>query len=335
MMMAAVGAAVLAGFPAAAGDDPLGPLGFLVGSCWKGEFPGSNGTTDTHCFEAVYGGRLVRDRHVVEGAGPAYRGESLYRWDAAAGSIRYAYDASDGGHSEGTLRAVEGGLAFDDRYLGSDGKPLVLRGTWMREGADGYTATTEVQEAGGWRAMWKVPFRRVVDGPAEGAVSAEFPDVRDLSYREADGSGVIRVTTTVRAPAERVWAAMTSAEGWRRWAVKQAWVDFRIGGMIETSYDEAAAQGRPGNIKNRIEAFIPGRMLTIRNVQAPPGFANAEEFGQTVTVIELTPNPDGSTLVSVTGVGFRPGAAFDDLFGKFRMGNSWTLQSLKRALEAG
>ena len=101
MMWAAMAAVAMAAAPSAAADDPMAPMGFLVGSCWKGAFPGGGGVSDTHCFEAVHGGRFIRDRHVVEGAPRPYSGETLYRWDGAARTIRYAYDASDGGHGAG------------------------------------------------------------------------------------------------------------------------------------------------------------------------------------------------------------------------------------------
>ena len=331
VIWAAVAAVAIVGAPSVAADDPLAPMSFLVGSCWKGAFPGGGNVTDTHCFEPVYGGTFIRDRHIVEGAPRPYAGETLYRWDAATRTIRYAYYASDGGHSDGTARAVDGTLVFDDRYSGADGAALVMRATWTRAGDDAYEALTEAQEGGVWKAKFKVRFQRV---PAPGKVSAQFPDVRDTSWREADGSGVIRVSTTVRASAATLWTALSTAEGWKRWAVKQAWVDFRLGGMIETNYDAAAVQGARVNIKNRIEAFSPGQSLSIRNVQAAPDFQHAEEFSEVVTTILLVPRGDNETEVVLTAVGFRPGPAFDALYTRFIMGDSWTLQNLKRVMEA-
>lgn len=164
-ILGGLAAVVLAGVPAAAADDPLAPLGFLVGSCWKGVFPGGKGVTNTHCFEAAYGGRYVRDRHVVEGAPGPYSGETLFRWDAEAKSIRYAYDASDGGHSDGVARAVDGGLAFEDRYVGPDGKVLVMRATWLRDGEDAYVDHTEALIDGAWKTQVRMRLVRV-EAPA-------------------------------------------------------------------------------------------------------------------------------------------------------------------------
>ena len=329
-MLAAAAAVGLAAAPATAADDPLGPMAFLVGSCWKGAFTADGKVTDTHCFEAVYGGRFIRDRHIVEGAPGPYSGETLYRWDAGARVIRYAYDASDGGHSDGTARAVEGGLRFEDRYTGPDGQPLVMRASWMRDGQDAYLATTEAEEDGVWRPKFKLRFDRVPQTRA----GAQFPDVVDSSFREADGSRVIRLSVRVNRPAGDIWTALSTAEGWKRWAVKAAWVDFRVGGIIETNYDPAATQGSPANIRNQIVAYVPGRLLAIRNIQAPPGFQHAEEFSRTSTVIELHPAGPEETDVVLTHVGYRPEPAFDALYAMFHAGDAWTLQNLKTVLEA-
>lgn len=56
----------------------LEPWSMLVGHCWVGEAPQNVGP-DKHCFEYVYGGQHVRDRHVVSSKGrEVYAGETLY-----------------------------------------------------------------------------------------------------------------------------------------------------------------------------------------------------------------------------------------------------------------
>jgi hypothetical protein len=82
----------------------LQPLAFLVGHCWRGQLP--DGNEDVHCFESVYGGQHVRDRHEVTGGAEIYRGETLYSWDGAAGAVAYTYWNSLGGVSRGTMRAL-------------------------------------------------------------------------------------------------------------------------------------------------------------------------------------------------------------------------------------
>jgi len=61
-----------------AGQPALQPWSYLVGHCWVGDAPGGAGQ-DKHCFESVYGGQHVRDRHVVTvGGRDVYAGESIY-----------------------------------------------------------------------------------------------------------------------------------------------------------------------------------------------------------------------------------------------------------------
>ena len=132
----------------------------------------------------------------------------------------------------------------------------------------------------------------------------------------------------IPAPPAAVWRALTTAEGWHRMGVPFAVVDFRVGGIIETNYLATAHVGQPDNIKNQVVAFIPGRMMALRNVQAPPTFPYPKEFAATATVVELKPDGAG-TRVTVTGVGYGEGPAFDWLLDKFKAGDAWTLDQLR------
>jgi hypothetical protein len=167
------------------------------------------------------------------------------------------------------------------------------------------------------------------------ALAADFPEVRDESFTEANGSRVLKLGIDIDASAATLWQLLSSADGWRSWAVPVAWVDFGIGGVIETSYDATSVRGRPGNIKNAIVAYVPQELLVIRNVQAPPNFENAEDFGKTITVIRIRPVSANRCSVELDGVGFLPSPAFDSLLKKFKYGDSWTLEHLKRAAEHG
>ncbi|HYC67462.1 SRPBCC domain-containing protein [Brevundimonas sp.] len=151
----------------------------------------------------------------------------------------------------------------------------------------------------------------------------------DSSSVEANGHRIIQLSVEIPAPPSEVWTALTTAEGWRRLGVGFAEVDFRTGGVIETAYAPDATAGAPGNIQNQIVAYVPGRMLAIRNVKAPPGFPHAAEFGQTATVMELDPVGEDRTRVTLTATGFGPGPAFDTLYGFFHQGNGQTLELLR------
>ncbi|HEX8622125.1 MAG TPA: SRPBCC domain-containing protein [Allosphingosinicella sp.] len=124
--------------PLAAG---LEPLRFLVGGCWRGTF--RDGAVDTHCFESVFGGSHVRDRHEVTGPKGIYRGETLYSWNGAAGQVEYTYWNSSGGVSRGTMAPTADGLDFGhETYTGPDGRKLTISTIWRKAGADAYEAVS-------------------------------------------------------------------------------------------------------------------------------------------------------------------------------------------------
>jgi len=158
-----------------------------------------------------------------------------------------------------------------------------------------------------------------------------YPTVDDAS--ETNGDRVIRLSVEVAAPPGAVWRAFTTAEGWKSFAVAFAEVDMKVGGIIETSYNAKARAGDPDNIKNEIVAYIPGRMLAIRCVQAPRDFKHPQEFFSTATVFELAPTEKHTTKVTLTAVGYRPGDAYDALFKMFRWGDAYTLDKLRARFE--
>ena len=91
---------ILAASPAALSEPPLQPWAALVGHCWAGPAPGNAGT-DKHCFESVYGGQHVRDRHSVTVNGKeVYAGESVY--SAKGSQVIFTYWNSLGGLGTGT-----------------------------------------------------------------------------------------------------------------------------------------------------------------------------------------------------------------------------------------
>ena len=157
----------------------------------------------------------------------------------------------------------------------------------------------------------------------------DYPRVDDTSSVESNGNRVIQLAVEVPASVEEVWRAFTTSDGWKSFAVAFANVDLRVGGIIETSYNPEAKAGNLDNIKNQIVAYVPGRMLAFRCVQAPRTFQHKEEFFATATVIELAPTPNGRTRVQATSMGYGPGEAYDALFTKFRWGNAYTLEKLR------
>ena len=162
------------------------------------------------------------------------------------------------------------------------------------------------------------------------------PAVVDGSRNEADGTRTMSLSIEVPAAAADVWTALTTSDGWRSWAAPVAQVDFRLGGIIETSYSPGAVAGAPGNIRNEILAFVPQRMFAIRNVQAPPRTAfDVPTFQSLHTVILVEPVAPTLTRVSVIQPGYRTGEPWDTVYTHFAWGNAWTLEQLKTRFSEG
>jgi len=146
----AVAALAALGVRAAAEPAPYEPLAFLVGHCWKGSFPGG-AATDEHCFSWIYGGKFVRDEHVVHRDGkPDEFGESIYVWDGAARQLQYLYIESAGGFSRGTVASEGDALVFPPTRYVEKGAEQTYRSRWRHVAADAYEVVTEFQVRDGW-----------------------------------------------------------------------------------------------------------------------------------------------------------------------------------------
>jgi hypothetical protein len=146
-----------AGAPeSAALREELKPLQFLVGSCWTGTFPDGK-STDTHCFEAIYGGQFIRDRHVVRGAQTPYEGESIHAWDARQKKLVFTYWANDGSISTGTSEPqASGEILFPEDHSAG----LRIRSVWTPRGADSYDVWVAERKDGQWMEQWRMTMKR-------------------------------------------------------------------------------------------------------------------------------------------------------------------------------
>jgi uncharacterized protein YndB with AHSA1/START domain len=157
----------------------------------------------------------------------------------------------------------------------------------------------------------------------------DYPGVENTSFVEPSGDRSLQLSAMIPARPHDVFAAFTTTDGFRSWAVGMARIELRVGGMIEASYDAKAKVGDPDNIKNQILAYVPDRLLVIRNVQAPRSLPGREAFARTVTMVEFAPAA-GGTRVTLTNAGYGNDPDSATVYKHFEWGNAYTLDALRR-----
>lgn len=162
----------------------------------------------------------------------------------------------------------------------------------------------------------------------------DYPGVTNTSYVEPSGAKAVQLSAIVDATPQEAFDAFATEDGFKAWAVPFTKIDLRTGGQIESSYDPAAVAGAPENIINRIDAFIPGRLLVIHNVQAPSALPGREAFAKTVTIIEFKPVAEGKTEITVTNAGYGDTPEDTAAYGHFEWGNAYTLDALAKHFAA-
>ena len=155
-----VSAAAFSGSAAAAPIEPLQPMAFLAGHCWKGDFPGGK-ETDEHCFAWLYDGKALRDTHTVRTPGrPDYIGETTYYWDSAAKRVEFVYIENLGGISRGNMQSMPEALIFPPTQYVADGEAMTYRVRWTKLSDTSYEAWSEMQGKDGWTTMFKLTMKR-------------------------------------------------------------------------------------------------------------------------------------------------------------------------------
>ncbi|MCW4461612.1 SRPBCC family protein [Sphingomonas sp. BT-65] len=146
---------------------------------------------------------------------------------------------------------------------------------------------------------------------------------------EADGSRTLMHALIVPAPADQVWTAVATVEGWKSWAVPSAWSDPADPDAIETAYSLTAKPGDATNIVNRFIARLPGRILVYRTTRVPAGFPHGKAYLGVTSFFEIEAINGKQTRIRLSSVNYPAGAAGDALLGFFRQGNRMSLEALR------
>jgi hypothetical protein len=123
----------------------VGAFDPFVGSCWSADFSAT--MRDTHCFEVLYDGAHVRDRHEVKEAGKTvYAGETTYSLDGP--NTVFTYFNSLGGVGTGKVTRDGGLLRFKGSMRASPEKPpQPIDSEWTIIDHDHYDVRSLVKDA--------------------------------------------------------------------------------------------------------------------------------------------------------------------------------------------
>ena len=166
---------------------------------------------------------------------------------------------------------------------------------------------------------------------------AQAPDtvapVHSNVIEESDGTRTLVHVAEVDAPIADVWATLTTPDGWKMWGPSFAVFDLRLGGSIETGYHEGAYAGDPQNIRHRILAIVPERLIALKVEQAPArGPVNMDMLASMWGVYELEPLGVDRTRMTITGLGYGSDDASLRMLEFFKAGNAYSIELLKKNL---
>jgi len=161
--------------------------------------------------------------------------------------------------------------------------------------------------------------------------------VRDTSYVAADGTTVLQHVVVVPATMKQVWDAFATTEGAAAWVAPLVHIDFRLGGIWESSYKPESKLGDPGNIQNQFVSYRPPHMISMRVARTPPGFPHADVLTkEIVTVLEFKEIGPKEVEVTESMVGFKPNdKGHETILGFFRQGNAEALTALRKRFVDG
>ena len=102
---------------------------------------------------------------------------------------------------------------------------------------------------------------------------------------------------------------------------------------MRANYDPKGCLGDPGTIENKVLAYEPERMLSIRVLRAPEKFPFKSKIGDMWTVLYFQPTPDGETSLRIVGMGFGTDEESQKMKEFFKQGNAFTLTQLQKRFQ--
>jgi uncharacterized protein YndB with AHSA1/START domain len=158
--------------------------------------------------------------------------------------------------------------------------------------------------------------------------------VKDTSFKEPNGDRVLQQSIDIAAAPACIWRSLTDEAGIKAFGLPLAHVELKNGGVIEEGFSPNAKLGGNETIRHRIIAYLPERLLVLRNEATPPGPPHAELYRNVVQVIAVEPRESGQTRFTISHTGYGAGGDYDQLYDFFSKGNPSYLTGMKKLCEA-
>jgi uncharacterized protein YndB with AHSA1/START domain len=158
--------------------------------------------------------------------------------------------------------------------------------------------------------------------------SVAFP----LLGQNTPGFGrLVRVEGDVNGPVSEVWRVFTTSEGAEEFFAQKANIKLAIGGAYEIQFDPN--DERSGTKGLKILSYAPEEMISFQ-WNAPPQFPEVRNGG-TWVVVEMHPIDAYRTHVTISHLGWKKGAEWDQAYGHFQRGWSELMGRLEKRFTDG
>ena len=177
-----------------------------------------------------------------------------------------------------------------------------------------------------------IPFLSIAQTPEEPKENRVI-SVVDSSHTN---NMVLKQSFEVNVSLDSVWNAYTTKKGFESWATAIADIDFKINGVIKTSYNKNGNIGDDSTITLHIINYIPKRMLTLQAELTKnfPEFMKEDEkdLFNMILFEEISPS---KTKVTSYGIGYKNNEKYLSLMKFFIQGNEQSYLNLISYLETG
>ncbi len=141
----------------------------------------------------------------------------------------------------------------------------------------------------------------------------------------------VRVEATVDAPVSEVWRLWTTSQGAEEFFAQQANIRLAIGGPYEIQFDPKDETSGTKGLK--ILSYAPEEMISFQ-WNAPTEYPEVRHGG-TWVVVEFHPEGANRTHVTITHLGWKQGAQWDQAYDHFVRGWGDLMKRLERRCTEG